>query len=109
MTPFATFFFLLGTKCDARNVNYYTRASVTSTSQKTQNKSDFDFFFFYMLSSKRVHQRQRLAQRQETDTHVSSGCWDWQKQAPKIDCGGRKRSDGADTTSAKKDSGEGET
>lgn len=40
------------------------------------------WFSFYMQSSERVHQCLGLAQRQETDTHVSSGCWEWQKQGP---------------------------
>lgn len=37
-------------------------------------------FPFYMPKSQRVHKRLHLAQRQESDTHVSSGCWEWQKK-----------------------------
>lgn len=38
--------------------------------------------FFYMQASERVRRRWCLAQWQETDTPVSSGCWEWQKQGP---------------------------
>lgn len=47
-------------------------------------------FSFYMQSSERVSQRRRLARRQETDTHVSSGCWEWQKQDPQNRPGRKK-------------------